>query len=397
MSQCKEFQGKTLDDAIQEACDYYGVARAQLEIEIVSDAKTGIFGLVGVKKACIRASRVQLTDTVSALLKEDGKAVADEETKRTQNNGKKQEKKPASPRENNSREQGGKNGDSRKPATPAPAAEENEEPGDSAGNGNRKGDDERPHNSNGGRGGRKPAEGNGRERGGNRRPEARNSVAAVDVVAPAPDEAREDLPDYDLAGCDQDELFRIVQEVVLRLVEPIVGTVPCREEIHGKRVRVTLDCGDAAGLLVGREGQTLASVQYLAARIVSRRLGGSVRLQIDAGNYRERQDDKLKDLALHLAAKVKETGRPQSTRPLSAYQRRVVHLALEGDETLLTRSKGEGLQRRVVILLKKGKPPSADMDDADAPVFDAAAATAGESAGPSGSDTPSGHDAGDAS
>ncbi|MDL2316471.1 Jag N-terminal domain-containing protein, partial [Desulfovibrio sp. OttesenSCG-928-A18] len=66
--QYKEFQGKSLDDAIREACEYYGVAREKLEIEIVSDAKSGIFGLVGAKKATIKAARVQLEGTVSSLL-----------------------------------------------------------------------------------------------------------------------------------------------------------------------------------------------------------------------------------------------------------------------------------------------------------------------------------------
>jgi spoIIIJ-associated protein len=120
-------------------------------------------------------------------------------------------------------------------------------------------------------------------------------------------------------------------------------------EIGNDRARVSLDCGDAAGLLVGRDGQTLAAVQYLAARIVGRKIGGALRLHIDAGHYRERQDDRLKELALSLAAKVKKTRKPQSTRPLSAYQRRIVHLALEPDPDVSTRSKGEGAQRRVVV------------------------------------------------
>ncbi|MDR2669333.1 MAG: hypothetical protein LBC14_05205, partial [Desulfovibrio sp.] len=126
----------------------------------------------------------------------------------------------------------------------------------------------------------------------------------------------------------------------------------CRVDIGERWVRAVLDCGGNAGLLVGREGQTLAALQYLAGRIVAGKLGAPLRLQVDAGHYLERREDRLRDLALSLAEKVKTTRRAQATRPLSAYQRRIVHLALENDPDVLTHSKGEGLQRRVYIYLK---------------------------------------------
>ncbi len=114
-----------------------------------------------------------------------------------------------------------------------------------------------------------------------------------------------------------------------------------------------VDCGDNSGLLIGREGQTLASFQYLANRIVAKELGAPVRIQLDTGDYRERQDEKLRDLALHLADRAKNLGKPQSTRPLSSYHRRIVHLALQEDDGIQTRSKGEGPMKRVVILPRR--------------------------------------------
>ena len=162
---------------------------------------------------------------------------------------------------------------------------------------------------------------------------------------------RDDLLEFDIASRDPESLKATVSGIVLRLVKPVVGEVPCEVILGKDRIRVRLDCGDASGLLVGREGQTLASVQYLASRILARELGGSVRLHVDAGHYREQQNDKLKELALGLAARVKKSGRSQTTRPLSAYQRRIVHLALEEDPEVTTQSKGEGAQRRVAIYL----------------------------------------------
>jgi spoIIIJ-associated protein len=118
-------------------------------------------------------------------------------------------------------------------------------------------------------------------------------------------------------------------------------------------VNVTIDEPEHSGLIIGREGQTLSSLQYLVNRIVSRRMETSVRVQIDTGDYRERQDDKLKQIAEHLAEKARKTGRTQSTKPLSSYHRRIVHLELQDDERVFTRSKGEGPMKRVLVVPKK--------------------------------------------
>ena len=76
-------------------------------------------------------------------------------------------------------------------------------------------------------------------------------------------------------------------------------------------------------------------------------------VQVDAGDYHSRQDSRLQELARALADKVRATGRSQSTRPLSAYQRRVIHLTLQDDPDVQTRSSGEGPLKRVVILRRK--------------------------------------------
>ncbi|MCL1940156.1 MAG: Jag N-terminal domain-containing protein [Desulfovibrionaceae bacterium] len=346
MVQYKEFQGKTLDEAIREACEYFGVAREKLEIDIVSDAKTGIFGLVGAKKATIRAGRVDLPGTVDALLAENGPADAPERK------GDKGESRRPARRDDGRPDADGKKKkqQARKDASPRDdimAVPENGEAPEST-------DFRAPAKK--GQISREP----GKER---MTQQAKRAVpdqgdSRVESGGPEAEDfsdgSREELPEFDLAGCDQEHLFAVVKEVVLRLVHPIVGDVPCTVAIAGSRVRAVLDCGDAAGLLVGRDGQTLAAVQYLASRIIARRIGGAVRLQVDAGKYRERQDDKLKEQALSLAQRVKETGRSMSTRPLTAYQRRIVHLALEQDEAVQTHSKGEGAQRKVTISLKRG-------------------------------------------
>ena len=85
-------------------------------------------------------------------------------------------------------------------------------------------------------------------------------------------------------------------------------------------------------------------------------MGASIPLQLDAGEYRERQDEKLREMARQLARRVHETGRPHSTRPLSSYHRRVVHMTLQDDLEIQTRSKGEGPLKRVVLFRKSARP-----------------------------------------
>ena len=123
-------------------------------------------------------------------------------------------------------------------------------------------------------------------------------------------------------------------------------------EIGEDRVQVSVKSEDT-GLLIGRDGQNLAAVQYLASRMITRAMGSQVRLQVDAGDYHVRQDTRLQELALSLAEKVKATGKVQTTRPLSAYQRRVIHLALQDDPEVQTRSSGDGPLKHVVILRRK--------------------------------------------
>ena len=233
-----EFQGKTIDEAIAAACSHFNTERDKLELEILTDAKGGIFGLVGAKKAVVKAR-------------------------------------------------------------------------------------------------------------------ARENTA---------------------------ELQKVVVTVVERLLTPIVGPPKLEVDVEEPgRAKVLIQDEEHSGLLIGREGQTLAALQYLTNRIVAKRWKTPVRIQIDTGQYRERQDEELRELALRLAEKTKAQGRPQSTKPLSSYHRRVIHVALQDDTTIQTRSKGDGPMKRVVIMPKRNKaaetsePPKAP---AEAPIDTSAEAPA---------------------
>ena len=120
--------------------------------------------------------------------------------------------------------------------------------------------------------------------------------------------------------------------------------------------RIILDAhGAESGLIIGKKGATLDALQYLVNRIVFRRPSEGPLVVVDAEGYRGRREDSLVDLAQRMAEKAIKTGRPVPVEPMSAHDRRIVHMALAEHEGVSTESEGEGLFRRVVIF-PKGKP-----------------------------------------
>ncbi len=353
----KEFQGRDLDDAISRACAYFDVPREKLELDIVRDSKSGIFGIVGARKAVVRARRVPVRGASLPDLKEESPDEAPDEAA---------EERKARPL----REAAPKSAPKKPAKAPAPAPakkpappviDEEDEEGESQTLFLNKlppapvyedmhielGTPDEPP--------RRPFPGRGNRNG--------NGASARKKPAPLPasdqtlftgkdldeDAGHEGLPELPLEELDGERLKSVCLETVQRLVEPVVGPTACELRLEDGRVHVRVDCGENSGVLIGREGQTLAALQYLASRIVSRAMNAAVRVNLDAGEYRQRQDDKLRTLALSLAARVKKTGKAFSTRPLSSYHRRIIHLTLQEDPDVQTRSMGEGNLKRVIV------------------------------------------------
>jgi spoIIIJ-associated protein len=105
----------------------------------------------------------------------------------------------------------------------------------------------------------------------------------------------------------------------------------------------------AMGLMIGRRGETLHSLQFLLNMLVSRRVHRWPHLVVDVGNYRQRRRESLEGLAHRMAERVCQTGRAIMLEPMAAYERRIVHLALRNDSSVYTQSTGEGANRKIVI------------------------------------------------
>lgn len=112
--------------------------------------------------------------------------------------------------------------------------------------------------------------------------------------------------------------------------------------------------GDDMGVLIGKRGQTLDSLQYLVSLVVNKESNSYLKVKLDTENYRERRKETLENLAKNISYKVKRTKRPVSLEPMNPYERRIIHSALQGDKFVETHSEGEEPYRRVVVTLKKG-------------------------------------------
>jgi len=111
--------------------------------------------------------------------------------------------------------------------------------------------------------------------------------------------------------------------------------------------------GDEMGVLIGKRGQTLDSLQYLVSLVVNREVEEYIRVKLDTENYRERRRETLENLAKNISFKVKRTKRPVSLEPMNPYERRIIHSALQGDKFVTTHSEGEEPYRHVVVTLKR--------------------------------------------
>ena len=111
--------------------------------------------------------------------------------------------------------------------------------------------------------------------------------------------------------------------------------------------------GEDMGVLIGKRGQTLDSLQYLVSLVVNKGIDGYIHVKADTENYRERRKKTLENLAKNVAFKVKRTRQPVALEPMNPYERRIIHSALQNEKFITTYSEGEEPYRKVIVALKK--------------------------------------------
>ena len=160
---------------------------------------------------------------------------------------------------------------------------------------------------------------------------------------PAVIKARQKLEIDDTAKVFLDDVFRAMG---------IDATVNIKYDEFDKTMNIDIS-GEDMGILIGKRGQTLDSLQYLTNLVVNKNTEDKIHVKVDTEDYRRRRRQTLENLAKNMASKVKRTRRSVTLEPMNPYERRIIHSALQNDKYVTTHSEGEEPFRKVVITLKK--------------------------------------------
>ncbi len=272
-----EVEGKSIDEAIDNACSAFQVPREKLNIEIISEGSSGFLG-IGAKKALIRASLLAIDRMLDTPFT-----------------------RPAV-----------------KPKTYQTSVHVSE-------------------------------------------PASKGKAAGVPEVqdrttTPPTPAVR---PAFAVTGGDGEP----AQEKAKRILEGLLTRMQIDSPVSMKETEeaIVLNIkGDGSGLLIGKRGQNLDAIQYIVNKAVHHSVNGHKMIIIDTEAYRERREESLVSMAMKLGEKVKKTKKPVIVGHMNAHDRRIIHLAIQNDATLTTKSRGEGEYRKILILPTRRGPENAE-------------------------------------
>ena len=313
MGEYMQFSAKTKNEAITKACIELGVSSDQLDIQVVSEGSSGFFG-IGSKPAIIKACKKEesseekeiekIIDSVKidALKEETAKEVqkpavksvskAPETKKETSAEKAKEERQPKPVREKQFKE---------KVSREKPVREQKERPAKE-----------------------KPV----------------RAAKAIEIIT------------------DPEEI-KDIEERALVFLKDVFASMDLGEVTITSKYNTTDGClevdfeGEDMGILIGKRGQTLDSLQYLTSLVVNKGKSDYIRVKLDTEDYRRRRKETLENLARGIAYKVKKTRKPVVLEPMNPYERIIIHSALQGNKFVETVSEGEEPYRHVVVKLKR--------------------------------------------
>ena len=306
----QEFTGDNVDLAINEACTKLQVPSFELEYEVISKESAGFLGF-GKKPARIRARKKEVQETVKA----EPKQKKEEKVKET---------KPV-----------------KKAEAAAPAVEEKKE------------ESVQPEIK------REPRNKNNKKKNFDKKQKAVSVEEKKENRREPKKEQpkREPKPEPVVVVRSEEEIAAIkkaAQDFLKEVFAAMELGVEINIQYNKENGNLEIDfAGDDMGILIGKRGQTLDSLQYLTSLVVNKNENAYVRVKLDTENYRSRRKDTLENLAKNIAFKVKKTRKPVSLEPMNPYERRIIHSALQGNKFVETYSEGNEPYRHVVVTLKK--------------------------------------------
>ncbi len=157
----------------------------------------------------------------------------------------------------------------------------------------------------------------------------------------------------------EDDPFAKAKDYVLNILKNLgVEDAEISVEADEEDVRISINCGDDYGSVIGRRGETLDAIQYLTRLVINRGSEEYKRVSINVGNYREKRESTLRALAQKNAAKVRKYGRNVVLEPMNPYERRIIHTTVQEIEGVTSHSVGSDSDRKVVITLEEGVKPT---------------------------------------
>ena len=337
---------KTVEDAIIEASISLGTSRDNIEYTVIEKGSSGFFGIGG-KKAVIEAKK-KFTD--EDLMKEvfgdmDARPKKEkEEKKEFKKEVKKEEKNDsAEPKKEFKKPKKDVKKEVRKEEAPEAKKEPKKEFKKESRKENPKEASRESLKEQKADSARKPEEKPVKETGKETVKEAVKETAKEET---APKQPR--IP------ADPKEATRRAETFLKDLFGTMEMNVEIKCEFEEDTLSIDLS-GDDMGILIGKRGQTLDSLQYLTSLVVNKGKASYVRVKLDTEDYRNRRKATLENLAKNIAFKVKKTRRPVFLEPMNPYERRIIHSALQNDPYVTTHSEGDEPCRKVVVTLKKNK------------------------------------------
>ena len=304
-----QFSAKTKSEAITKACIELGVSSDQLEIQVISEGSNGFFG-IGSKPAVIKVRKIEsvseeeemkeIVETVKLDSFKEEAPVQEEKKTEAIKPVKKEIKEPKAVSE--------------KPRQPKPVKE-------------RAAKEKQPREF------REPKEKQVREK-------TTKPVKPVEILT------------------DPEEIKEVENRAKVFLRDVFasmnLGEVEITSEYNTPDGSLEVDFeGEDMGILIGKRGQTLDSLQYLTSLVVNKGKSNYIRVKLDTEDYRKRRKETLENLARGIAYKVRKTRKPVILEPMNPYERRIIHSALQGNKFVETVSEGEEPYRHVVVKLKR--------------------------------------------
>jgi len=318
-----EIEGKTIDEAIDKACREFNVPREKLNIEILSEGSSGFLGLVGSKKAKVKASLLSLD--MSFDLPREKKERAPEA--------------PAAPKPQEMREQG----EQREPHPPREHREQREHRPPRE---NREQREHRPPRES-----RAPREQRDQRPPREHRPPRENREHREPREARPPREHRENQAPREprpVPVASSPETLASAKETLLAILALMGIEAEVTVEDTPEAISLTLQGADE-GLLIGKRGQTLDALQYVVNKILSKQGREKKQVIVDTEDYRKKREEALVSLAEKVSQKVRKTKKPVTLGNMTARERRIIHLTLQNDDTVVTKSRGEGHNRKIIV------------------------------------------------